>query len=365
MAREDKDAGLKSDALRFLVATGSVPWLEVPVSSAVDLSTQEKLLTDIDVLGLRFHADGTIRRTLVDCKTRKMPPMERAFWLAGLMRYLQVDEGIAILARRAEKAHRLSAKVVGVRLFERQSFLDYATAAAPSFSRLSSYACDSEAWHRMRERTPQINSVQQLLRRSSAEVPLSNDVAKRLRRLVAALREARGELDPAKDNHMSVFTEAVLAASVLFAPLVGELRNLYDLSENREELESVLRFYIWGGPEGVTMFQRMADGDRRTVKDAETAVLAWPQLVELVRGLLDEPTAVRNCCMPLRELALRYVADKVPESDLRLGKLLLQPRARQFTRRIATYLATVGKLPNDFPKRLDLDVDGLAEPVEE
>ena len=164
---------------------------------------------------------------------------------------------------------------------------------------------------------------------------------------------------------MAIFTEAVLAASVLFVPLMGELRNLYDLTDSREELISVLRYYVWGGPEGVAMFQRMADSDGRSLEEAETAVLAWPQFIELVRGMLDEPTAVHNCCMPLRELALRYVADKSEDSDRRLGKLLLRPRARQFTRRIAAYMAHVGKLPHDFAKRLDADIDMLAERQEE
>lgn len=365
MAREDKDAAQKSMALRFLVSAGAIPWLEVPVSSAVDLSAQEKLLTDIDVLGLHCSSDGTIRRTLIDCKTKKMPPMERAFWLAGVMAYLRSDEGFVILSRRAEKAHRLTAKVIGVRLFESQSFIDYATAAAPSFSRLSSYACDAEAWFRFREQAPQAAQVLQLLKRTSAEVPLANDIARRLRRLVAAIREARGELDPAKDAHMAIFAETVLAMSILLVPLVGELRNLYDLSEDREELSSVLRFYVWGGRDGVAMFQRMADGDKRTLEDAEAAVLAWPQFIELIRGLLDEPTAVHHCCMPLRELALRYVADKSLDSDVRLGRLLLQPRARQFSRRIANYVVAVGKMPQDFARRLDHDIDALAESVEQ
>jgi hypothetical protein len=365
MAREDRDGSQKLDALRYLVVTGSVPWLEVPVTSAVELGSQEKLLTDVDVLGLYLRPDGSISRTLVDCKTRKMPPIERVFWLAGLKAYLRADEGIAILSRRAEKAHRLSAKVVGVRLFDHSSFLDYASAAAPIFARICSYACEGEAWFRIRERPPRIASIQQLLRRATAEIPLSSEVAKPFRRLIASLREARGELDPAKDVHMAVFTETVLAASVLFVRLLGELRTLYDLDDTRDELISVLRFYVWGGPEGVTMFQRMAESDGRSVEEAEAVVLAWPQFIELVRGMLDEPTAVHNCCMPLRELALRYVADKMPEADARLGKLLMRPRARQFIRRIANYLAYVGRLPPDFARRLDTDIDALAEPIEQ
>lgn len=365
MAREDKDGIQKIDALRYLVATGAVPWLEVPVPSAVDLGSQEKLLTDVDVLGLHLRADGTVTRVIVDCKTRKMPPIERVFWLAGLKSYLRADEGVAILTRKAEKAHRLSAKTVGVRLFDHKSFLEYATAASPAIERLTSYACDGEAWHRLREGVPKVPSVQQLLRRAMAEVPLNGDVPKKFRRLIAAVREARGELDPAKDVHMAVFTEAVLAATVLLVSLTGELRNLYDLTEPPECLVSVLRYYIWGGPEGVAMFQRMADSDGRSFEDAETAVLSWPQFCELIRGMLDEPTAVHNCCMPLREMSLRYVADKVDGSERRLAKLLLRPRARQYIRRIAAYVAHVGKLPSDFAKRLDADIDTLIAHIEE
>ena len=61
---------------------------------------------------------------------------------------------------------------------------------------------------------------------------------------------------------------------------------------------------------------------------------------------------MRNCCMPLRELALRFVADAAEHSDIRLVSFSLAHAPAEFTHRIAAYLATAAKLPNDFPKRL-------------
>jgi hypothetical protein len=158
MARGDFDTEHKADALRYCVVLGAVPYLDVDVASAIDLTSDEKVLTDIDVLGLQLEEDGSTRRLLFDCKGEKLSskgsgpsPMSRSFWLAGLMAYVHADEGFVILRRRAEKAHRLSAQTLNVRLFDKPSFSAYAAAANPEYHLLSSYATSTEAWYRLME----------------------------------------------------------------------------------------------------------------------------------------------------------------------------------------------------------------------
>ena len=361
MARSDRDIDHKADALRFCVVSGAIPYLEVQIASAVDLTSDEKVLTDIDVLGLRLGPDGSTHRLLFDCKSSKIPPMSRAFWLAGLMAYVRGDEGFVILGRSAEKAHRLSAQAINVRLFDKEGFGVYAAATDPEFPLVSSYGADTEAWHRLAEGINTAGSMYQgLWRQLSSEVPLAREAPKRFRRILSVVREHRGELDPVKPLHMALFTEAVLASSVLLATMVGELRNLIELTEEQDGFTSTLRYYLWGGRDGYATLQRINElSGRAEISEFETSIVAWPQFVQLTRSLLEAPPSVRNCCMPLRELALRFVADAAEESDIRVGKLFARPRARQFTHRIAAYLATAAKLPNDFPKRLGEEVDRL------
>jgi hypothetical protein len=165
---------------------------------------------------------------------------------------------------------------------------------------------------------------------------------------------------------MALFTEAVLATSMLLATMISQLRNIVELSDDHSEFTSVLRYYLWGGRDGYTMLQRMNElsGRAAELADFENKVVAWPHLVQLTRGLLEAPTSVRACCLPLRELSLRFVADMVPASDARLGGLFAHPRARQFAHRIAAYLTDATRLPQDFPKRLGSEIDELVKMTE-
>jgi hypothetical protein len=374
MARGDFDTEHKADALRYCVVLGAVPFLDVDVASAIDLTSDEKVLTDIDVLGLQLNEDGSTRRLLFDCKGERPSskgsgpsPMSRSFWLAGLMAYVRADEGFVILRRRAEKAHRLSAQTLNVRLFDKPSFNAYAAATNPEYHLLSSYATNTEAWYRLVEGVNASGDRHRgLWRQLSSEVPLARDGPKWFRRVLAAVREHRGELDPSKPLHMALFTEAVLATSVLLATMISQLRNIVELSDDHSEFTSVLRYYLWGGRDGYTMLQRMNElsGRAAELADFENKVVAWPHLVQLTRGLLEAPTSVRACCLPLRELSLRFVADMVPASDARLGGLFAHPRARQFAHRIAAYLTDATRLPQDFPKRLGSEIDELVKITE-
>jgi hypothetical protein len=368
MARGDFDTEHKADALRYCVVLGAVPYLDVDVASAIDLTSDEKKLTDIDVLGVQLQEDGSTRRLLSDCKGEKplskgsggVSPISRSFWLAGLMTYVHAHEGFVILRRRAEKAHRLSAQTLNVRLFDKPSFSAYAAATNPEFHLVSSYAANTDAWYRLMEGvTASGDRHRGLWRQLSSEVPLARDSPRRFRRILAVVREHRGELDPSKPLHMALFTEAVLAASLLLSTMISQLRNIVELSDDHSEFSSVLRYYLWGGRDGYTMLQRMNElsGRAAELADFENKVVAWPHLVP--RGLLEAPTSVRACCMPLRELSLRFVADIMPAADARLGGLFAHPRARQFANRVAAYLTEATRLPQDFPKRLSDEIDGL------
>jgi hypothetical protein len=73
MGKYDKDRFQKELSIRYCLARRLLPFLEVTVQSATDLSDTVEVITDLDVLGIEAIGDGTLRRTLFDCKnTNKM-----------------------------------------------------------------------------------------------------------------------------------------------------------------------------------------------------------------------------------------------------------------------------------------------------
>lgn len=361
MARSDKDNSAKEAAIKFCISAGQIPFLEVDVQTGVEFSSSPKLLTDIDVLGLHVREDGTCSRTIFDCKSTGGPAFARALWLSGLMQFVGAAEGMILMGKPAERAHRLAARKLNVRLFGSGSFENYAVASSSEYSLLRSHAGLLENWLRVSDAVAKQNGLSEIYKAIQQEVPLTRDPPKSFRRLISRLLEYKGELNPEKPLHMAAFTECTLAMSILFGLMISELRNLVDLSEGEKEFASVLRYYMWGGHEGVTTLRKMYEliSARDKDKEPETSLVAWPQLMQLTRGLLEAPTHIRNSSLSLRELSLRYLADADEQADRRAGKLFSSPRARQFAKRIGSYTALVLKLPPEFSERLDRQIDEL------
>lgn len=361
MARGDKDNSAKEAALKFCVSSGLIPFLEVDVQTGMEFSPTPKVLTDIDVLGVHIRDDGTHSRTIFDCKSTGGPAFARALWLSGLVSFVRADEGMILMGKPAERAHKLAARKLNVRLFGSNSFERYAAASDPEFAALRSYAGNLENWLRQFEAASKQPAIANIYRAIQQEAPLTQDPPRSLRRLISRALEFKGELNPEKPLHMAAFVELTVSISMLMGLMISELRNLIDLDDGERDFTSVLRYYLWGGYEGVATLKRMYElmGSTARESEAETALVAWPQLVQLTRGLLEAPTQIRNSTIALRELSLRYLADVDPAADQRAGKLFLAPRSRQFAKRFASYTAAVTKLSPEFPDRVSRQIDEL------
>jgi len=360
MARSDKDNTAKEHALKFCVSSGLIPFLEVDVQSGAELSPTPKLLTDIDVLGVLLREDGTVARTIFDCKGTGGPAFARALWLSGLMKYVGAREGMILMGKPAERAHRLAARKLDVRIFGSGAFDDYASAANPEYKVLRSYPGTLENWLRVYDASAKQPALQEIYKAIQEEIPLSLDAPRSFRRLISRILQYKGELNPVKSLHLAAFTELTLAVSLLLGLMVGDIRNLVDLSDDEKQFTTVLRYYIWGGHEGVSTLRKIYElSSTANAVEPETSLVAWPQLVQLVRGLLEAPTQIRNCSLALRELSLRYLADRDEGADLRAGRLFSAPRARQFAKRIGVYTAAIMKLPIEFSEMMDGQIDEL------
>ena len=85
MGKYDKDRFQKELAVRYCLASGMVPFLEVITPSVSDLSDTLEVLTDLDVVGVEAVSDGAQRYVFFDCKVSvKISAINRAFWAAGV-----------------------------------------------------------------------------------------------------------------------------------------------------------------------------------------------------------------------------------------------------------------------------------------
>lgn len=350
MGKFDKDRFQKELAIRYCLVRGMVPFPEVIVPSASDVSDTVEVLTDVDVLGVEFVSDGELRRTLFDCKTAgKLSSINRAFWAAGVMGYTRCHHAYAILKNKAVHNHRMSALAMGVDLHTDQSFVDLGKTVDASFPSVRSYQASIDGWntvHGCYEKNSWATELHSLNRNT---VPLSLSPASVFRRYVAEFRQVRGMFDPTKDAHLCVFLDSMASLMVLWSSIARDVRRLYEPTMRKEDLERSLRYYLWGGRESYQMRQQMrekAAADNRGVGAVELP--AWDALVAFVGIVLAAPQDVFECASFLREFAFRVACGRDIAIDAELAKVSLgNTRVRQFSTGLIDYVVAACGLPKD------------------
>lgn len=366
MAAADKDIHQKTKAIRFCLATGLVPFYEVKVSNIREIADVPTLLTDIDVLGVAFQRNST-SRTIFDCKTNsKTSPINRAFWAAGLMQYAGAENAYVILNKAAPEGHKLSSKVLGVHLFDEPLFESHASALSLNYRDMKSYASNIDNWHALHAAFKGNAKLEKLGEFLFHVVPLEPDPAKALRGILAHIKQARGELDPARPAHMAIYTYCVFSLAFAIAPIVRDIFDVFDPKQAQGSFEKLLRAYVWGGREAYLLRKKLQElmAERNENVAPEIELGAWENFVEMSRTFLDAPDEVPNCCIPLLELSLRYVATQEKLADIQTQQAFIKTRrVRQFCFRLADYLVESANLPRDFSDKSRGEINAVMDTI--
>jgi len=359
MGKFDKDRFQKEMAIRYCLARGLSPALEVLVPSASDLSDTVEVLTDIDVLGLEFIADGGFRRTVFDCKTgNKMSPSSRAFWAAGLSSYMGCDDAVIILKQRAVYNHRISALRIGVDLHDDLSFDDLGKTFDLEFAKDKYYQSSVDRWNAVYDIYQKDGWSENLYNIGRNAAPVSREPWRVFRRLVAELRSVKGQFDPEKDRHVVIFLDTLAGAFVLWASLGRDIRRFFDPKMTKVEFETALRYYIWGGKESFQIRQEMRQ--RAEANGTVQEFPAWDRFVALAGVVITAPQDLFRCVNICRDIAIRLACGRDPDHEKRLSQAIVASnRARQFIMGLTDYLIAASGLPKDLSARVHREFDGL------
>lgn len=361
-----KDTQQKLKAVRYCVALGYVPYLEVVVRYPGDTGNTPSDLTDIDVLGIRPGGAAPPLKIVFDCKSSsKLSGINRALWARGLMHFVGAAEGFVILGKPPLEAHRLAGNSFGVRVFSEQLFDSFASSASTDYRVRSSYIENIDAWNKLVELRQQYPALAELVVHLTSTAPLEHSGPQGLRSLMSRVRAAYGELDPAKIPQRVVY-KLTLAQFVIFVgEVVREFHNIFDPSADKANFESVLRYFIWGGRENYDLRQRLNVLVKKTkgVDEPEPFEFpAWGKFVEYVRGCLDAPLAVGAAVLPLMDMAFRDCSTPTEEIDRRLAaRLRANNRIRQFAISASAYLIEASRLPKEFHEAFVQELNAIME----
>ncbi len=353
MGKYDKDRFQKELAIRYCLARGVVPFLEVVVRSIADLSDSVEILTDLDVLGIETLGDGGLRRTIFDCKTTiKMSSINRAFWAAGVKEYTGCNEAYVLVKGKAVHNHRISALAIDVDLHDEQSFKDLGRTFDQAFPADDCYQAAIVRWNAVFDCYAKNGWAENLFDLSRNVVPLSRAPWSTFRRILVELRAVRGHVDPAKDAHLAIFFDVLASAFVLWAAMGRDIRRFYEPSMEKAVFETGLRYYLWGGKESYNIRQQMRE--RAAAENRGTVELpGWESLIAFVGLIVSAPQSILDCANVCRELSIRAAAGADATFDKRISNhLKTKSRIRQFSAGLGDYLVEAGALPKDLAKRM-------------
>jgi hypothetical protein len=357
MGKYDKDRYYKELAIRYCLARGAVPFLEVVVPSVADLSDSVERLTDIDVLGVATFGDGGLRRTIFDCKTGyNMSSVNRAFWAGGLKDYAGCDDAFVILKTKAVHNHRISSLSIDVDLHTEESFKDLGRTIDPAFPADSCYQASVDRWNAVYDCFAANSWSEPLFELSRNAVPLTKSPWSIFRRIIASLQDTRGYFDPKKAQHVAIFFDLLASAFVLWAVLGRDIRRFYEPTMEKAEFEKILRYYLWGGKDLYQIRQQMRQQMREKTGASNGGageLPAWDLLVSFTGVIVSAPQSLLECAYICREMSIRGITGPDKAHDKAIAERLnSSSRLRQFCAALSEYLIAGGHLPKDMGKNV-------------
>lgn len=355
MGQYDKDRFFKELAVRFCLARGMLPFLEVAVSNATNLSDTSELITDLDVLGIEAVGDNSLKRTVFDCKTtNKMSAVNRAFWAAGVLKYTHCDEAYVILKGRAVRNHRISALTLAVDLHDEASFTDLGRSFDLGFLDEVSYQSSIDRWNAVHDcyvRNDWSESIFSYVRNIA---PLTDTPWSVFRKLIAELKSLRGYFDPSKDAHLSIFFDTLASMFLLWTTVGRDVRRLYEPNMDRAEFETIFRYYIWGGKESYQLRKQLRDGVAPPSDSTSFDLPEWKKLLAFVGIIISAPHDIFACALACREISIRFGSASTEALDKNLAEFVrANNRIRQFVLGLSEYAVTAAGLPKDIHKRTE------------
>ncbi len=346
-----KDRAQKAIVLRLCVNKRWLPQLEVDVEPPRSIDKNRTLLTDLDVLAVAPTAIGGHDRVVFDCKSGlNESAMAQAFWLHGVMARLSVTHGFVVLNDKVviHRDHRMSAADLGVSLIHEGELQSLAKGLGASLIAAGSATENIDAWDRYFELGTKYPKLSEYMRFARSSYWMIRDPGEQVRKTVVRLRAIRGELDPAKPEHLAVFGDVLCLFLLTLAELGARLFLLLLQPTSREEFSSAVMSVLYGGTDNVETahkLRKLAGG-----ADTDTAQNIFPEIdrfEHLVREIIEAPQQALTAALLARELGLCFLMDAGAN---RYQHELQQeaPYASKFILVASDYLSRAAKLPPEF-----------------
>ena len=246
-----KDRDQKSKAIRYAVARGWLPQLEVDVHFQKSVATKPSYLTDLDVLVSIPDDFSGFKSVVFDCKTKaKESPINRAIWLRGVLDKINGQQGFCILKKQSmDSDHRMVATNLGIIMLAEDEFDLYANSMAHGYNTCAANICNIDLWDQLFNIGGKFPNLAKSVAFRKSNYWMIDDSDEACRKIIASLQECRTELDPDKPEHVLVTSDYAVIFSRSLSILVTQLFKSYLQPKQQVDLEYALKVMLYGGRE--------------------------------------------------------------------------------------------------------------------
>ena len=352
-----KDRRIKQIALQYAIGKRWFPQLELLVYSTKSVSKKPFDITDIDVYAAAPDDFSGYRSILFDCKSgNNESPVKRALWLNGLISHFHADRGICIFndEKNISLDHRETAIDLNVSLMTAAEFNLFAQATDIQLFNDSSNLGDIDKWDKLFQIPQKYKTLESAISYSTGKFWTYSHVGDACRNTIATLKTLRGELDPAKKEHMVVFGDLLALFLFATAQVSNRLFKAYLHPSSRQDLDLVLLQYIYGGREAYSLAKQLRTAithkGETSASTPELTLPEWDLFANLLRSMLDSPMQALHAPLLAREIAWSLFDDA--PSLLFASQLANSKRQTgKFCMLATRYLVAAAKLPPEFAEK--------------
>ena len=270
---------------------------------------------------------------------------------------MRAEMGICILRKNAiESDHKLMAIKLDVILLAEDEFDIYARSMSTRYDDPMGHVSNIESWERffaVKAKYPALSAAVDFAR---SAYWMLEDASDGCRRSLVMLQEIRGELDPAKNDHVCVVCDLAALFARSLATLCSYLFKVYLHPRRQQDLGDAVKVLLYGGRESYEhrnqLFRMLKERKGVDGDDGDLSLPEWSRLIKLVRQLLDAPIDAAHSPLILREVAFSYINNS---ADREFARLLCRecPQGGRFSVLIIGYLFRAARLPDEFRSRVE------------
>lgn len=325
--------------------------MEAEIHFSEGVSSQKKVVTDLDTLALIPSNFGELSLLFGDCKTLKnQSPISRSFWLSGLMGLLKANKGLILLSKEIERDHKQLSSNLNVSLLSERDFEVYANKTCINYKSINSAICDGDTWYKYFELYKRFPNLENAIKFMKNEFWNISDHKLRLRKTLYTVRGIRGELNPEHKEHLGLLIDLISLFSIALNRITLDTFNQYLLPKTKENLSRELKIWIWGGMDQFLYWNKLYQLASQKGNDDEIELPEWDKFVQLIRQLLEDPFAIANVPLLLREVAFETLSDKDINYTFSIKLAKRYTQSAKFAIMICSYVCKAALLPKDFDK---------------